>query len=192
MRSARGLASAAVGASFAVAFLAYCGGVSPSDAGPDAGATSCDCPSPVVKSGTRLKARKLTSPDGASQFLGWWDDELKTPCAWGGADPAARYAGRCVPEVWSQDDGAHFADPGCVQHVGRVFPSVRDARFCIASSGGLFRIGATIAKVYGRDAAGACVEAHDAYTQATGATFVACEGEPVTPETFAAIVETRD
>jgi hypothetical protein len=178
-----------------VTFTAYCGGVAPSSAdGPDAGKVCCDCPAapaPVVKSGTRLKARKLTSPDGASQFLGWWDDELKTPCAWG-SDPNARYAGRCAPESWSQDDGSHFADPACTQHVGRVVPSVHDAKYCRASDGRFFGMGASPSKVYGRDTDGACVEAHDAFTQASGATFFACNGEPVTPETFAVIVETRD
>jgi hypothetical protein len=177
-----------VGASFAIAALSYCGGVAPSSAdGPDAGKTSCDCPvapAAVVKSGTRLKARKLTSPDGASQFLGWWDDELKIRCE--GND------GRCMPASGSRVgvDAQHFADAACTTPVGVSTGGASVPQYCLDPNG--FRLGMPISKVYTRDGSGSCVEAHDGFAEIPGATFYACGGELVAPETFAAMTETRD
>lgn len=65
-------------------------------AGPPGGST--------VKSGTRLKARVARSPDGASQFLGWWDSDLGVRCDWDSISE------RCVPLT---QNTSLFADPDC-------------------------------------------------------------------------------
>jgi hypothetical protein len=186
MRSARGLVSAAVGASFAVAFLAYCG-VSPSDAGPDVPA--------ILKSGTRLRAETYTSPDGASYFAGtWWDEDLKVSCR--RSDPGnGALDRRCAPSGQPQADTQHFADAACATPVAAGFPAKSATIFCTRqgpnSEGYYARIGAQVAKVYARDSEAACVEAHDAFTQATGAVFFACDGEPIAPETFVLFSDSR-
>jgi hypothetical protein len=185
-----------VGASFAIAALSYCGGVAPSSAdGPDAGKTSCDCPvapAAVVKSGTRLKARVRTSPDGASQFLGWFDSQLKGPCGYMDPGNTNAYLRRCVPDAMGQTDGAHFADPSCAGAASFVHASAAaDTHFCWRNRE-VVRLGSAISNVYARDVEGVCVEAHDAFTQTTGATFFACDGESVAPETFVLMTDSVD
>ena len=67
--------------------------------------------SSTVKSGTRLKARVARSPDGASQFLGWWDSELGVEC--GRKSPGPGLEPRCLPGNAFFAGAELFVDPNC-------------------------------------------------------------------------------
>ena len=81
-------------------------------AGADAGPTT---DLDVNKSGTRLKMRVGTTPDGARAFLGWRDTLRNDDCFF---QYAADGAQRCLPS--GATIGAFFRDAGCTQALGFV------------------------------------------------------------------------
>ncbi len=191
----RSFLSALVGASFAVAGLAYCGGVPSSSAGsPDAGATSCDCAAPVYKSGSRLKARKLTSVDGASQFVGWFDTQFGAACEYSTRDA---FTGVCLPTVASrsyfQDDTRpYFTDAACTIAAVAVVKSDRDhgqVPVLCEAGGHIRRSGEAVPQIYQPDAHGACLTPHDAATDQAGVIFLRCDDPALSSGDFVAFTE---
>jgi hypothetical protein len=192
MSPVRHLAGVIVGAAAATAFLVYCGGVPAGSA--DAGG-SCECPAPVVKSGTRLRARVLRGEDGASQFLGWYDSKLERNCSQAGGGV---YKDRCLPAVanrWNFGNEAkpYFADSACsvpgvliVRSDGATIPV-----FC-GLKDGAHHIGDAAPALYTVDAGGACAQAHDSGTDQEGAVFRRCDGPLVEPTELATLAETID
>lgn len=65
------------------------------------------------RSGTRIKARVLTTPDGAKVLNGWRDTQLNLDCYF---SVTADGISRCVPSAPS-DQGSYFADAGCTAPV---------------------------------------------------------------------------
>lgn len=68
---------------------------------------------PTVHSGTRLKARVLRSPDGAAEFVGWWDVAFQTRCV-----PAN---GRCLPLESGDTSPDLYADSACADPIYAQF-----------------------------------------------------------------------
>lgn len=66
---------------------------------------------PEYQSGSRIRARTLSTPDGARQFLGWWDMELGIACGFSDSGDGIT---RCLPQdvMWAFYD---YADAGCTQ-----------------------------------------------------------------------------
>jgi hypothetical protein len=61
------------------------------------------------RSGTRIKARVLTTPDGAKTLHGWRDTTLAIDCYFG---TAADGVTRCIPNA-PIDQGTYFSDAAC-------------------------------------------------------------------------------
>jgi hypothetical protein len=60
-------------------------------------------------SGSRIRARVQTTPDGAKAFVGWSDNQLGINCNFMTATDGTT---RCMPEVVAQV-GSYFSDMGC-------------------------------------------------------------------------------
>lgn len=91
-------------------------------AGPQGGST--------VRSGTRLKARVARSPDGASQFLGWWDSDLGVRCGRVESFPPNE---RCMP---LQRETREFADANCTVGAMSWSPEAPSLGYCPKPEGG--------------------------------------------------------
>jgi hypothetical protein len=75
------------------------------------------------ENGTRLVARNMVAADGASQFWGWYDSELKIECNFGKAEDGET---RCLPsgpQTFEGTLGARYSDAGCTQLVVTAGPS---------------------------------------------------------------------
>lgn len=82
------------------------------------------------RSGTRIKMRVGSTPDGAKEFHGWHDDVLGVDCYFSRATDGAR---RCLPataHLWAGTllGNAYFADEQCT---ARVLVQERSARACL-------------------------------------------------------------
>jgi hypothetical protein len=139
------------------------------DAGSDAllpdGASDAGSTDPRLshsnRSGTRLKAEWLVAADGAEEFVGWRDTQLKQDCRFGLAGDGLE---RCLPSAASHADGASFADAACTKPVapgpgcGTAAPSdivATDVSTC-PSRTRVYASGAKAAKVY-TNGGGSCV-----------------------------------
>jgi hypothetical protein len=72
-------------------------------------------PVPTVRaqeSGTRLKAKRLVTADGASSFVGWYDSQRNEDCGFG---PAPDGATRCLPQTYVT--AFLYADSGCSEPI---------------------------------------------------------------------------
>lgn len=65
----------------------------------------------ALASGTRIKARVGTTPDGAKLFLGWHDAELGVDCEF---RPTKDWSTRCMP-VGPYTNDLYFTDHSCTQ-----------------------------------------------------------------------------
>src|SRR5205823_2204997 len=65
---------------------------------------------PDYVSGTRIKARVMSSADGAKAFVGFYDMTLATACAFG---RAADDTVRCLPTNAAYVPGSWWSDSGC-------------------------------------------------------------------------------
>jgi hypothetical protein len=74
-------------------------------------------------SGSRLRARVQTSPDGAKAMIGWYDSQLRINCA---AQTAADGQTRCLP-LTSISVGSFFSDTGCTASLGQLPKSFNGA-----------------------------------------------------------------
>lgn len=77
----------------------------------------------IYQSGTRMKMRVGTSPDGSKDFRGWYDSQLEINCVF-----RKMYTGltRCIPEETSLND-RWYSDAACtVRHA--AFPKEDEAR----------------------------------------------------------------
>jgi hypothetical protein len=83
------------------------------DGGTDATPDAPQSGGPDYVSGTRLRAEVYTSADGAKQWHGWYDSQLKTECRVEAAEDGQL---RCVPVGLTYDEG-YFADNNCQQPV---------------------------------------------------------------------------
>lgn len=74
----------------------------------------------LYKSGSRIKRRVLEGGDGSEAFLGFWDDDLGTACAW--ADDGEGTM-RCMPTSYAYvypGEEARYADAQCTQPLAQV------------------------------------------------------------------------
>lgn len=71
----------------------------------------------ALASGTRIKARVGTTPDGAKLFLGWHDAELGVDCEFLKASDGLT---RCLPVGPVVQAGTLFADSSCSKPVVRL------------------------------------------------------------------------
>ena len=72
---------------------------------------------PEYASGTRLRARVITTSDGAKSLLGWQDKQLGIACEF---LPTTEGALRCLPDLSGlpQSISAYYGDSHCTQKVG--------------------------------------------------------------------------
>lgn len=75
--------------------------------GPDAGGKGSGSELDIYASGSRLKMRVLTSPDGAKAFHSWFDTATNQECQFG---PAADATIRCLP---THTLALFFSDASC-------------------------------------------------------------------------------
>lgn len=68
------------------------------------------------KSGSRLKVRRVSTKDGATGVVGFYDSKLKLNCYFGKGEDGKTY---CTPTTsdLAYYGESYFADPGCTQHV---------------------------------------------------------------------------
>lgn len=74
------------------------------------------------QSGTRIKARWLTTADGARQFVGWHDSARSEDCKF---TTAADGEIRCLPEGIDQNSRPYYADANCTQRLVLVSDGCR-------------------------------------------------------------------
>lgn len=163
--------------------------------GPDSGSSSSSSSSgtmntssggPQVEqaetSGSRIKAMRLASEDGAKQFLGWWDSTRQEACTFLDTSDGKR----CIP-IGNSAVQFRFDDAACTHEVLVPLtgcPAAYGVRFELMSSacqgGGqgarytqVVQVGPMIASgvtVYTNGAGGCSVIAGNATTYAVGAT----------------------
>jgi hypothetical protein len=68
---------------------------------------------PDYVSGSRIKSRVMSTPDGAKAFSGFYDTQLSVPCSFG---HAADDTLRCLPTTYAYV-GTFWADSGCTTPV---------------------------------------------------------------------------
>ena len=112
-----------IAAAVAVLALAACPSVEQGATGPQ-GPEGQQGPAgySALASGTRIKARVGTTPDGAKLFIGWHDAELGEACSF---RTAADGKTRCLPDVYDSTASSspvapgsrYFSDPGCTTEV---------------------------------------------------------------------------
>lgn len=74
------------------------------------------------KAGDRLSPYFLNAADGASQFYGWYDNELKTPCSFQMLSPSTLPHAegaklRCMPPMVRRPMGNYYSDENCKNFV---------------------------------------------------------------------------
>jgi len=79
-------------------------------------------PLKIYQSGTRMKMRIGTSPDGSRDFQGWYDDDLALNCKF---RRMVDGISRCIPELTASTK-MMFVDPACSVRLA-VFPSEDNA-----------------------------------------------------------------
>ncbi|HEY1813062.1 MAG TPA: hypothetical protein VGG74_12015 [Kofleriaceae bacterium] len=97
--------------------LAGCGTPSSGGDGADGGASSGGGGSDQLggyQSGTRIKMRELTTPDGARQFEGWYDTQLDVDCAFFVSTDGVT---RCLPAAGGEPV---YFDAACTMHAVAV------------------------------------------------------------------------
>jgi hypothetical protein len=67
-------------------------------------------------SGSRLRARVQTAPDGAKAFVGWYDSQLGINCTFGVATDGVE---RCLPDYSGATVSGYFSDMGCSTKLGQ-------------------------------------------------------------------------
>ncbi len=83
------------------------------------------------ENGTRLRARVVSTDDGARQFVGWRDTELEFDCAFNVAEDGAR---RCLPTVLidpTLSPDTYFADAGCSTPVVVLVGCDNDPKYAV-------------------------------------------------------------
>jgi hypothetical protein len=115
----------------------------------------------IYQSGTRMKMRVGTSPDGSKDFRGWYDSQLDINCVF---RKTANGPVRCIPELTSLND-RWYAEDTCTERCA-VFPE-EDENLSIVSvismemTTGVFGVrritGRLTQNVYVRTFTGECV-----------------------------------
>ena len=91
------------------------GGASSSSSGGGGGGGSLSGDETLYVSGSRIKRRMLEGDDGSVSFVGFFDDELDGPCAYG---PDGDGAQRCLPTHRALFQNFQmFADSSCTQEL---------------------------------------------------------------------------
>lgn len=83
--------------------------------GGDGGSTGGVTDEQQYLSGTRIRARVLSTSDGAQQFIGWHDNTLNIDCSF---LPAPDSTFRCLPAGTIANLGSYYSDMGCNNPVG--------------------------------------------------------------------------
>lgn len=141
-----------------------------------------------VQSGTRIKARWMSTADGARQFLGWRDTGRNTDCSfWVSGDGVVR----CLP-IPMLYGGSYFADSACTQPValdyGGPCPSSNlinapDYSGCPARSR-VFNRGSQVTNPDGGAPAAYYKSGGSCYSTQTGSAKVYRYGTEVPPSSF--------
>jgi len=91
----------------------------PDSPGTDANPAPSNDVSDQYTSGSRLRAKWLTTTDGFQLFMGWHDTQLSLDCFF---VPAADGQMRCLPAVGQYANGYDFADAACTQPLAYFTP----------------------------------------------------------------------